>query len=522
MSDDADLGSSASIVTFTESGIGIEPTDAPGERWERPTSSDGQTFTGFTSLTISTVLLGSVLVGYLSGNDVVPLLIISGAGLLITSAWYARTKLFRLSLFFGSFGGFIYTYVLVQLGITNRWYGIPIQHLTHLVSTYFSIWFVVFLIVAVAMRFMSMLLTSVLLVTDLGVACILLANVRGSLDLLTVASVPFFMVPLLCIYYLSTTTLKDRRKGTRAGSPRRKFSRSAGAIFGSSSEEGRLAGAAPTEFRSAAQIEDGSRTRVAPMRWTQRTFAPVDGLQWGRRCTRIGIVFLVVAGVVLVPVSMVPAFARGVSVALADLRVTSSRSALSAFEGNLPVGLPSEASVAVEGLPALPHVIQADPVALDLIGYGPVQLTAPALQAITGGLSSIGTIADPTTISSSSINPVIRALFAKRRGLGSSGARGKASSGTAPGAEPESIPGRTATAYIVTSTAPTNGMAMVCPAGRHVVTGGGSIDTPGAVLVATSATDVSGAASATAQTARGWSITYSKAGTVTLWVICRS
>lgn len=193
------------------------PSDAtpPVQNWSRPRSSDGQTFTGFTCLIIATISLGCVLVGYLSGNDVLPLLITSGTGLIVASVWYAKTKLFRLSLFFGSFAGFIYTYALIQLGITNGWYGVPIQDLTHLVSTYFAIWFVIFLIVAAAMRFVSPLLTSMLLVTDAGIALILLANVRGSLDLLTSAGAPVFALPLLSLIYLSTTTLKDRRKVLR-------------------------------------------------------------------------------------------------------------------------------------------------------------------------------------------------------------------------------------------------------------------------------------------------------------------
>jgi hypothetical protein len=211
-----DIGSGQSNSHLSEQGISPKGgINAGPQSWPRPHSSDGQTFTGFTCLIIATISLGCVLVGYLSGNDVLPLLLTSGTGLIATSVWYAHSKLFRFSLFFGSFAGFVYTYALIQLGITNGWYGVPIQDLTHLVSTYFAIWFVIFLIVAAAMRFMSPLLTSMLLVTDAGVALILLANVRGSLDLLTSAAAPVFALPLLCLIFLSTTTLKDRRKGLR-------------------------------------------------------------------------------------------------------------------------------------------------------------------------------------------------------------------------------------------------------------------------------------------------------------------
>src|SRR5580658_721488 len=200
------------LVGALEVGVSVEDAAAQAITWPRPRSSDGQTFTGFTCLIISTISLGGVLVGYLSGNDVVPFMILSGSGLLVTSVWYSRTKLFRLSLFFGSYAGFIATYALIQLGLTNRWYGIPIEDLTHLVSTYFAIWFVIFLIVAAAMRFVSPMLTTMLLATDAGIALILLANIRGSLGLLSVAAVPILLLPVLSVGFLITTTLKDRRK----------------------------------------------------------------------------------------------------------------------------------------------------------------------------------------------------------------------------------------------------------------------------------------------------------------------
>jgi hypothetical protein len=61
-------------------------TDAPVENRRaddrrRPQATDGQTLTGFSCLIIGSLSLAFVLTGYLSGNDVVPLLVTSGTGL---------------------------------------------------------------------------------------------------------------------------------------------------------------------------------------------------------------------------------------------------------------------------------------------------------------------------------------------------------------------------------------------------------------------------------------------------------
>jgi uncharacterized protein len=117
-------------------------------------------------------------------------------------------------MFFGAFAGFYDTYALIQLGITNHWFGIPIQDLTHLVSSYVSIWFMIFLIVAWAVRFMSKLLVCIVLAIDASVAMILVANLLGSLKILDLASFPTFGVAIFSVIFVMTT-LKDRRKGAR-------------------------------------------------------------------------------------------------------------------------------------------------------------------------------------------------------------------------------------------------------------------------------------------------------------------
>lgn len=197
-----------------DGGAGATRPETPAER-VRPRSSDGQILTGFLSLIVGALSLALVLTGYLSGNDIVPLLVVSGSGLLVASVWYARTSLFRYSVFFGAYGGFFTTYALIQLGITNRWYEIPIEDLTHVVATYVSIWFVLFLITAWAVRFMSMTLSGILLATDIGIALLLGANLLGSLTLLQWASLPIFLVAALSIGCLSPL-LRDRRKAADA------------------------------------------------------------------------------------------------------------------------------------------------------------------------------------------------------------------------------------------------------------------------------------------------------------------
>lgn len=202
----------ASTDTSSAAGQPAEQRRADDRR--RPQATDGQTLTGFSCLIIGSLSLAFVLTGYLTGNDVVPLLVTSGTGLVGCSVWFAHSSLFRYSMFFGAFAGFYDTYALIQLGITNHWFGIPIQDLTHLVSSYVSIWFMIFLIVAWAVRFMSKLLVCIVLAIDASVAMILVANLLGSLKILDFASFPTFGVGVFSVIFVMTT-LKDRRKGAR-------------------------------------------------------------------------------------------------------------------------------------------------------------------------------------------------------------------------------------------------------------------------------------------------------------------
>jgi hypothetical protein len=128
-----------------------ETSEAPGLISNKKVRlSDGQTLTSLSCVIIGSTVLAAVLAGYLKGDEVTPILITVSGSLFVISIWWAQTKHYQEAWVFGSMAGFDATYALLQLGVTNRWYGIPIQDLANVLSIYIVTWIFLFAILAYA------------------------------------------------------------------------------------------------------------------------------------------------------------------------------------------------------------------------------------------------------------------------------------------------------------------------------------------------------------------------------------
>lgn len=168
-----------------------------GERSSASTAyraSDGRTLIGLSTLVLGSMALGFVFAGFISGNEVVPILLASTFGLTGAGAAYAWVRQYAYSLVFVAFAGLNGTYALLQLGVTNNWYGIPIQDLSNVVSVYIAIWLVVFAIIGCAeVASAAWRLAVIVVVAVVALALVLAANLMGSITLLRWGSLGAFL-----------------------------------------------------------------------------------------------------------------------------------------------------------------------------------------------------------------------------------------------------------------------------------------------------------------------------------------
>ena len=146
---------------------------------------------------VGAAALASVLAGYLQGADIAPILITTGGGLAATSIWWAISGNYVEAWAFGTFAGFNLTYASLQIGITNGWYGIPVQDLANVVSVYVAAWLFLFTILAIVVSHELMQLAAAMMVVNCTLSIILTANLMNSIEVLRWAAIP--MVALIVL-----------------------------------------------------------------------------------------------------------------------------------------------------------------------------------------------------------------------------------------------------------------------------------------------------------------------------------
>jgi hypothetical protein len=168
---------------------------------------------------IGTAALAGVLSGYLRGDDITPVLITMGGGLFATALWWALSRHYLEAWVFGALSGFNLTYALLQLGITNRWYGIAIDDLANVVSFYVATWMFLFTIMGIAVVRTSKGMGISLLAIDAALGIVLAANLRDSLVLLHWAALPLVLVVAVCSYYIAQVLHGMAQRGRQSVGP---------------------------------------------------------------------------------------------------------------------------------------------------------------------------------------------------------------------------------------------------------------------------------------------------------------
>jgi hypothetical protein len=192
------------------SGAGLRRGRASGHRRYR--TSDGQTIIGYSSAIIGALCLGTVLLGFLRGSEIVAMFLVSSGGLIVATGWCAYEKKFQNATIFGVLAGFNLSYALLQLGVSNGWYSIPIQDLTNVLSFYSIVWIAIFTLLSAVAWTSSFGAFALFICIDISLGLVVGANSTGSIALLKWAAVPVGLVILISIGFIGHVMLGWRRR----------------------------------------------------------------------------------------------------------------------------------------------------------------------------------------------------------------------------------------------------------------------------------------------------------------------
>jgi succinate-acetate transporter protein len=183
-----------------ESGARQRAGRASGQRRYR--NSDGQTIIGYTSNIIGSLSLGAVLLDYLRGSEIVPMFLVSSIGLIVATAWCAYDRKFQTATIFGSLAGFNLSYALLQLGVSNGWYSIPIQDLSNVLTFYSIAWIAIFTLLSLVALNSSVAAFLLFLAVDVSLGLVAAANMTGSIDLLRWSAAPVAVIIAISVGFI--------------------------------------------------------------------------------------------------------------------------------------------------------------------------------------------------------------------------------------------------------------------------------------------------------------------------------
>jgi len=183
-------------------------------------SSDGQTLIGFSSMILGAIGIGIVLLGWARGNEIVPVLLVSGGGLLIAAAWCGVDKRYPWVAVFGAFAGFNLSYAFLQLGVSNNWYSIPYQDLSNVVTVYSIIWIAVLIMLSFFALQAAMGAIVIFAAAAASLVIVAIANAIGSLTLLKWAALPAALIIVMSATFLEKVLwgwhLRNQAEAARA------------------------------------------------------------------------------------------------------------------------------------------------------------------------------------------------------------------------------------------------------------------------------------------------------------------
>jgi len=133
------------------------------------------------------VALATGLIGYVSaaslGGTLPIIMMATGIGLLIATAWALARGQSPVAATLGIFSGFWLSFAALELGLGHNWYGVATADQTHTVGLFLITWLVVIGLLGLATLRLPVAFTVLFLVVELALALLLAGTIRNSADL---------------------------------------------------------------------------------------------------------------------------------------------------------------------------------------------------------------------------------------------------------------------------------------------------------------------------------------------------
>jgi succinate-acetate transporter protein len=192
-----------------------------------PAAAGDPAILGLPAFVVGSIALALALVGYVSpaaaGSAVPIILLATGLGLVISTAWAAALGQTLVACIFGLFAGFWLSYGALVLGLNHNWFAIPAHDVTHTVALFQISWAVVLAALTVATLRLPSAFTAVVGLVVLALVLLVFGTLNTDATLTKAAGYVTFVFAALGIYlFLSAASAAGGGKAYPLGRPVRR------------------------------------------------------------------------------------------------------------------------------------------------------------------------------------------------------------------------------------------------------------------------------------------------------------
>ena len=180
---------------------------------------------GLPSFIVGSIALGLVLVGMVPATAVgasLPIILAATAiGQLVSALWSASLGQNAVASVFAIFGGFWFSYAVLVLGLTHKWFGITTA--TAATSTqelFLTSWLITIVMLTLATLRLPLAFTAIFALVDLALLLVLLGTANANTSLVKAGGYAVFLFALVGVYlYFGALSVATGGKPVPAGRP---------------------------------------------------------------------------------------------------------------------------------------------------------------------------------------------------------------------------------------------------------------------------------------------------------------
>ena len=180
---------------------------------------------GLPSFIVGSIALGLVLVGMVPATAVgasLPIILAATAiGQLVTALWSASLGQNAVASVFAIFGGFWFSYAVLVLGLTHKWFGITTA--TAATSTqelFLTSWLITIVMLTLATLRLPLAFTAIFALVDLALLLVLLGTANANTSLVKAGGYAVFLFALVGVYlYFGALSVATGGKPVPTGRP---------------------------------------------------------------------------------------------------------------------------------------------------------------------------------------------------------------------------------------------------------------------------------------------------------------